>query len=345
MSLLKKGVVVVPILDPDKLSRIRRKINKAVNSAPYFNPDSKNSVRTFGKFSGYSDPCSFWHPYIRKLRMKIVRRVRRFLAEIFPGWLCCAIPDRLLIREIGVDVKGDEWHRDVTDAKFLNKDWCVFGGYTNLNNEEMYFRCVKKSHRNERGKIYDLRKLKAGFAKLDKKDHPEYESSASNIKVPPGHHVIFFQHIIHTVIKYKNKIKLYRLYTGFMVTRAEEKNNASSPVVSHSLEYPLGGTLELKRMLKHQDVPIMCTGKKFPIYYSNHLRMYKNRPFKANPSSDSVSLLEHFTTMYTPEYLEAFSKDGVAPMYMPSMREMHKKLGYNMLEPVDDEEIFIPSLL
>src|SRR5207237_5138840 len=101
------------------------------------------------------------------------------------------------------------WHRDVSPG--LSEEEDIFGGWINLDlDRTQYFSCVPGTH--------TTKGVKAGFAKLTPEEMAVYTEKKKVFKVPPGHWVVFYQHIIHEVIPRKMEADSYRLFLGFRLT-------------------------------------------------------------------------------------------------------------------------------
>jgi hypothetical protein len=100
-------------------------------------------------------------------------------------------------------------------AKHKNRSDDIFGGWVNLDlpgSKPQQFQCIEKSH-------LDGSQDEEGFAKV-KKDIVKGRKSVI-MTVPPGHWIVFFQNIIHNVVKQDIKHTSIRVYTGFRLTKKE----------------------------------------------------------------------------------------------------------------------------
>lgn len=334
MSLLVDGYQIVRISEINQLPLIRELIESAIGDAKYFNPDSPSKV--LGKFQALGDPVSMWHPLLLQARNSIHRNVQPFLKE-YSTISCkfvqekvkfCSVMDRLMIRPHGISIDGEDWHRDVGKLDTLPKDGNLdfFGGFTNFDDTSQRFRCVPGSHKG-----IDVRNIPDGFLKIPKEYYSLCEEKALTVEVPPGCHIIFHQHIIHTIIKNKNMNTMYRLFHGFIISDSENFK-----------EYIFGGESGLASLALTQSVPRLPSGDIWPIFTKRH-QMFKVKPFKIiedtkiPPSRTSApkNLKDNLSLIFSSEYIDNF---GVT-MYMPSLLEMHNKIKIPMMPEVKSEDV------
>jgi hypothetical protein len=264
-----------------------------------------------------NDPWSIWHPTIRAIRAHVSHCIRTtVLAPYFATDAAAAtapsvtaapntpdsvdfeegetqspmrvatLLDRLMIRPAGVKISGEAWHRDIIQgthsAMPLNGHMEVFGGWTNFDSASQSFRCVPGSHRNpDTHVIYDVRHMKGGFASFSDSEKAGLEAAACTVAIPPGHHIIFFQHIAHTIVKNTNPQPIYRLFAGFVACNDPEWQ-----------QYIFGGNDELSRLVTEQAAACTPSGQPFPMYAQLHL-CFKNKPFKVWQCQPYAELNSH----------------------------------------------------
>ena len=353
-NLRTRGVAVVPVFDPATLPQLRARVAAIPRSAPYFRPDALYHV--LGGFQALGDPWSIWHEDARAIRTQISSTIRTsLLAPYFadqPGTKVALLIDRLMTRPAGVNINGEAWHKDVMQCPRSTTSYMprhghleVFGGWTNFDDTDQYFRCLPGSHVVD-GIMLDARTLEStGFASIDPALHEEIEKHAETVVIPPGHHVIFPQYISHTIVKQRTTRPNCRMFVGFMASDDLDWT-----------EYVFGGNTELRRLAEEQALPLLPSGQTMPMYAANHASFMRHKPFKALPDVSgnngrclpSLTLVQHMAAMYTKEYLAAFaSEDGIAPRVMPSLREISTRIHTPMCTPVTDEELahHIPTLL
>ncbi len=205
------------------------------------------------------------HPLVRELRgiskqvaLPIIKDVLANASFLLPG--CdrenigvAVTPDATLFRMPGDKQKGI-WHRDFAQGSTTDKD-LLFGGWINTDeNDDQFFRCVPGSHLEQGGTSSDRRmvccppgEVPRGFHKQE-----EHETSAATIAIPPGHILIFFENILHTVLPTDWKRRkdptrpMTRLFTGFHVTTI--KADAAFTLYGPALHKSLGeqGILPIK---------------------------------------------------------------------------------------------------
>ena len=341
------GVEVVKVFPVDKLPEIRASIDSALSEAPYFVPNPP--CRVLGKFQALGDPFSMWHPSLLSIRKAIHEQMVPFLrshvkiaSETKNLYLevpkVCSVMDRLMVRPHGVKIDGEAWHRDVGRCDHLPKGGSAlefFGGFTNLSDEPQRFRCVPFSHQSDDGKLIDVRTISSGFARIPPEKHSECEERADDVVVKPGEHIIFHQHIIHTIIKNTNLKPMYRMFHGFIIS--------DSPQFS---EYIFGGEPGLKRLSMHQAVPQLPSGQLWTIFSKRHIMLFKDKPFKLLEDASEKrtppqrkmtpgTLDQNLRLIFVSSYVDEFGDK----MHMPSMFEMNQKLGYQMLPEISDCEI------
>jgi len=162
--------------------------------------------------------------------------------------------DRLILRPVGFTISGEVWHRDIAPPQYLPKDGGIeiLGGWTNLDDTPQKFRCVPGSQLAPDGTLLDYRFLaNQGFDKIPPHQHSIMEQNAVTITIPPGYHLLFHQHIVHTI---------YRMFQGFILSTSPTWN-----------QYPFGGNAELLRMSSEWSVPMTPGGHKWAIYAQKHL--------------------------------------------------------------------------
>merc|ERR1719350_1222932 len=108
--------------------------------------------------------------------------------------------DRLCWRREGDKISEETAHRDIS-AFALPQDE-IFGGWLNLDVRPQYFHCVPGSQWEAGG---DAR----GFVREAEGDAQE---RMRRVEVPPGHLVVFYQQLLHTVPKGEVPEDSYRLF-------------------------------------------------------------------------------------------------------------------------------------
>jgi hypothetical protein len=224
-SLEKNGYVVLPVpwLNPKNLSKIRKQMLTEMEKFPEYIPNKKldgvPNPYVMGGFSALCNPASFHNPFVRKMRMCALRSVLPFFSEYTnklgnkKQWKLEQVVDRMLFRPKGISATSESWHRDEA-ALALDSDK-IFGGWWNFDDTDQHFSCVPGTHKGVRGH--------SGFAAIkNKKDKDNYTKNKFKVVIPPGHIMVFYEHLIHEVLGKKSKQDMYRLFLGWRVTKSKE---------------------------------------------------------------------------------------------------------------------------
>lgn len=206
------GYLVVPT---DMLGGSRiGEMMETLNSFPEF----KSGTETFvlGGYAGLGNPASFHNPFIRDLRMNVMKIMIPVFSEYVAQlptpaeWNLEHIAHRLMYRKQGMSASKESWHRDETpSAKESDK---TFGGWWNLDDTSQFFSCVPGTHKEVRGH--------SGFAGIkDKAEKARYSAIKRKVEIPPGHILLFYEHMIHEVLATKAKTNQHRLMLGWRITK------------------------------------------------------------------------------------------------------------------------------
>lgn len=263
------GVVTLQILKGDASKLFK----EAEKSFPEFKPGALPYV--LGGFAAYGNPSSFHCPLVKELRKVTSEKV--FSSKIFQKYLEKIRPtthwnyrleilfDRVLHRFPGQKPNAETAHRDVTPSKFLKEedDDLLFGGWLNLTKHEQFFVGKPGSHLGVRN-TYEVSQAHQGFSTLDTKseDYQEYQRTKQKFSVPPGHLIIFPQHLIHEVLSQKSEHEQFRLFFGWRLTKA------ATPL------FP-----DKESVIDNLGVPLIPSGQLPPIFSSNHQSIFKNKAF------------------------------------------------------------------
>ena len=324
-DLRRHGVVVLPILSDYK--QWSERLWTAMDEFPEYKLKGKGVQRVLGGFGALGNPSSFHHPTIRALRKELKSRVGPFFKSYAQGVRLEMLMDRVCVRhrDFGT-VSAESWHRDVYGGpKPLRESDEVFGGWVNLSENTQELVVLLGTHNDTRdattgfatqendGCLTErLRTQKSDTIRLNKKGH---------VEVPPGHAVIFVQHILHAVLggKQPNTEEL-RLFCGYRLTRDTES----------LMEYDT----------VNMSVPRIPSGQLPPMYSQNHYMFFnKYQKFRewAEKTFHSQCLFERTTKdgqkYYTP---------GGKTRTLPSLKDM----GFH-LPPYTDEDLktLSPELL
>ena len=342
-ELLKDGVVVIPILNEKESKMYRKQFDIELNNFREYlvNEDNQflniNGTKKYylnNGFGAFGNPSSYHNPMVRDIRKKIMLIMIPIIKELNkledrPERKLEQLFDRLRIFAAGKSVAKESWHRDESNSKNLRligengikegEQDSVFGGWINLDTDNnQYFSCVP-------GTYTELPK-KGGFDKIsDEKDIEKYNETKEKIEIPPGHLIVFYQHIVHEVFGGKKKITdedEYRLFVGWRLTDDDER------------------FFNLDKIIEDQGVPLFPSGGQPPMYENMNWRFKKQR-----------EILEKWSTeTFKDEVLEdkvVGSGDDkgtsyrVVHRYMKSLREY----GFDMYPKYkkDEKEILKPN--
>jgi hypothetical protein len=251
-ELRTKGVTVIPCLAADMLPSIRHEYNAAVASFPEFKAGATAFV--MGGFSALGNPASFHNPFVRQVRQwcmhaGVTHLWSQYIQAYKPAFKLEQCVDRMMLRPAGVSPSAESWHRD--EAKTAGPNDETFGGWINLDSQPQFFNCVLEthtSHPNQHG----------GFAPIkDKNEQETFTQQRTSISVPPGHIVVFFEHIVHEVRAVKSKHPMYRVFTGWRIT------DQTHPLIPSSTD-------ALLQLFREQAVMPLKSGQTPPMYAKLH---------------------------------------------------------------------------
>jgi hypothetical protein len=164
-----------------------------------------------GAFQAHGNPSSFHCPSARLVRLRCYERCHQLFAHVEDGggWNIEMNYDRVGLRQKGTKITedSDKWHRDVITGKYLEEGDSIFGGWINLD---------LKSHQRF---ICDLRTHQRPGATGFYREQPN--GKANSITIPPGHCIIFYQHILHAVAPTTFKQDSYRQFISFRLTHSK----------------------------------------------------------------------------------------------------------------------------
>lgn len=215
-SLHKHGYVVIECLPSSKLKDLRNKIDQEIAAFPEYLPDAK--IHVLGGFGAYGNPSSFHNTTVRQMRQWALAAAvpavwKPYTKKHFKDANLEQCIDRFMRRLPGKAPGTEEWHRD--EAKGMEPGDQVFGGWINLDDMPQTFHCVPGTH-----KVPNVHA--GGFHSIPKTEHPSHRSNCVTVTIPPGNMLIFFEHIVHEVVSRKAKYKMYRLFTGWRLTKSTQ---------------------------------------------------------------------------------------------------------------------------
>ena len=225
----ENGVCTFPIIPQNYEKSLqtsgREKLLAAMEKSVEFKKHDKKHVQLFvlGGFAAMGHPTSFHHKRVRKLRSHCAEKASPILQKFQEftkiPYKLEVLFDRLMIRKRGQEPGKETFHRDVSKSKELQKQDCIFGGWVNLDDVPQGFRCCPGTHKTT--SVWELQqgcKKNKGFALIPKDEHASYNKKVKHVVIPPGHGVLFFQHIVHEVYNSEAADDMYRLFTGYRLT-------------------------------------------------------------------------------------------------------------------------------
>lgn len=218
-SLETNGYAVIPVYWMTEKNRkeVRKEMLETMNKFPEY-IHNKRRVYVMGGFSALCNPSSFHNKFVRKMRMYAMSELVPFFSEYIKkiggnGWKLEQVIDRMLYRPKGISATAESWHRD--EAALALEDDRIFGGWWNFDDYDQYLSCVPGTHKGIRGHT--------GFAPIrNKEEIKEYNKNKIALRIPPGHIMIFYEHLVHEVLAKKSKQDMHRLFLGWRVTRSKE---------------------------------------------------------------------------------------------------------------------------
>lgn len=216
-TLKEKGYLVIRtgFMDANQRKETRASLDEEMAKAPEFIEGAKEYV--MGGFGAFAHPSSMHNPVVRRLRVQARKQVLMVMRETVKAqpdpeeWYFEQVIDRLMIRPQGKVPSAESWHRD--EAKWVQPDDLVFGGWWNLDDDDQHFICVPGSHR-------EVNK-NTGFAKIPNTEYPRLEAAAVTVVVPPGAILVFRENIVHRVAARKAPHDMYRLFLSWRITKSQ----------------------------------------------------------------------------------------------------------------------------
>ena len=214
--LKNNGVIVIPLIQ-DGLDKIRAEFDKALKEFREFDQKSTPDRYVLGGFSALGNPSSFHNLLVRKLRQwsmsSVVSKVwTPYIRNHYDStWKVEQVIDRMLYRPVGASVSKESWHRDEAINAPEGIEQEMFGGWINLDQTSQYFNCVLGTHTTVPGQN--------GFSKIkDDTQIQHYENNCVSVEIPPGHIIVFFEHIVHEIVSKKHASPMYRLFVGWRLS-------------------------------------------------------------------------------------------------------------------------------
>ena len=231
----ESGVTVIPFMDEATLKSERQKLIAYFNSMPEykngcvdgvqqggqmpqpyakgeeedepdpetFTKDSSLSPSTFdndgfapveGGFAGMGNPSSYHNRFVRDLRMAAhVAVVESGVIPVKENENLEQEACRLMVRRSYKTPTAETWHRD--EAIFAKDGDTIYGGWVNLDLErDQIFSMVPYTAYDD-----DVKTMNNGFNKISVSEHLGLVQRSVEVRVPPGHILIFNERTIHEV--------------------------------------------------------------------------------------------------------------------------------------------------
>ena len=158
----------------------------------------------------------------------------------------------------GESTDVESWHRD--EALNTQPGDDIFGGWINLDDQPQYFSCAPGTHL-EAG-AHDRN---AGFAKItsaaEKEHYRKIAAAHGKVVIPHGHILIFYERLVHEVVKAKAERIMRRLFLGWRATTATE---------------PLFGQQQTDAWIDAQSPPKIKSGQSPSIYPTAYYNFPRN---------------------------------------------------------------------
>ncbi len=250
-QLIREGYIVIPTPLAKKNKRreaVQQFDQMLVEHKEFLNPDLNDPdwKPVLGGFAALGTPTSFHHPWIRAMREKVLAHAidedvlpyaNRNLEKPF---------DRVTFRRKGQKPTEESVHRDEAKTAQLGDD--VFGGWLNLDDEDQIFTAVPRTH-------FEQGLENKGFATLKKNTYEfeAYSAELQRIAIPPGHLLIFYERLVHSVTSSTARRDMRRIHCGFRLTFHD------SPLFEDTSQW-----------ISQQAAPRIKSGQWPPLYPSNY---------------------------------------------------------------------------
>jgi hypothetical protein len=338
--LSENGYIVLPVFPvnkPDGLPFYEDNFLKTALQSPELKSNMEHTRFVLGGV-GYVPFASLWYSEIaRCIAREVYHKVlEQNPFEIDENKYFCMLPDRPLIRFPGqVVAEKGKWHQDDA-ANSVDGTDLIYGGWVNLNRDvTQYFKAIPGTH-NPNHPIFNALEQKNGGKRgysdfKSKKDQTYLTNYWKNevkklIEIPPGHVLIFQEHLIHTVFPNPPIDKpLLRLHTSFNISSSEIPLHDRPTQPKHQKKR------KIKALFEDQEMIPVRSGQHTPLY----------SPFHLFPNS--VHALDELSS----HYIECCKQNGRVKRFLPSMKEMSTKGGLEMRRKMDENEMlyYLPHKL
>lgn len=326
--LKRDGAVVVPFLGGERVDEVHEGLLEEMKKYPEYREGASEAMPlVLGGFGALGNPSSFHSPVVRGVRVEgrtVAEGVFRGMYE--EGTVCLEqLMDRVCLRKAGKALPKDGWHRDVApkEAKLPTEDGtlekrarkvtqeAVFGGWVNLNRRDgktQTFVYVPGSHESRGGE--------EGFAGIAKEEHKALDAASVELEVPPGHLLVFYQHVAHKVAPVRYKEDCLRLFMGWAINRVCT---------------PMFGAPYLERVLGEFQAPLLPSGQRPAMYSANCMSVRQKRTIAWSLKAMQRSLL----VRKWPKEKSAYK---ILPRFLMRVTEDIKARGSGFFVPYTDAE-------
>lgn len=330
----ENGYVVIPCLDAQAREFSREKFKRIYSDSVELKPGAKKAV--LGGFQAMAHASSFHLPIVRRIRRWamhtcVTKLWRRYIQKYSPGDNLEQIIGRIMIRGVGEMPSSESWHRDISIYGDRENDK-TFGGWINLNEFDQHFSCVPRTHKGPKGKG-------EGFNIFKKQeDIDRFKAMKTLVRIPPGHIMVFFEHLVHEVAgkRVKEGGTLYREFLAWRLTKQ------TTPLTENTVDHEK--YQNLRKALTDFEVMMIKSGQTPPMYAKLHWTNWKQKLEDFAAESIDETLIETKRPKQTkkPEDMRDYR---VPPREMPSGRELNKKgFNFNVPDYTEDEiRMHIPS--
>lgn len=306
-----EGYVVLPCLDARAREEARAGLRAIVAESVEFKQGAREWV--MGGFQAMAHATSFHNDTVRKIRQWAMfacvdklwgAYVRRYGT---PADNLEQIMDRVMIRPAGRVATAESWHRDVTPFGDPKRDK-TFGGWINLDETNQTFSCVPRTHKEDPGDG-------VGFATFKKNDPriERFHRDKTLTQIPPGHILVFFEHLVHEVVSTRAPRDVHRLFLGWRLTRQV------TPLLESG---PAPGGQPLARVVREFAVPHLKSGQVPPMYALLHWSNWRKRLEDFSRHNIDPHLLVDKTVKRSSVSGEQGQVYRITPRFMPSGNEL-----------------------
>jgi hypothetical protein len=234
------GVETIKVIDESDIANEKAEFIRTEQQFPEFASGAKPYV--LGGFAAYANPSSFHNAFVKRLRRQALdavqrdtlfrRFVDRFDSMNADSYKVELYFDRMLHRYPQQSPTSETAHRDVTPQEFVRQGDVVFGGWINFTEMPQSFVAWPRSHLNAASEVFttfDVASGSDGFKTINPwtPEYMQFQLHKQVFSVPPGHMIVFPQHILHEVLSNTAVTEQFRLFTGWRITKSNEIVNAA----------------------------------------------------------------------------------------------------------------------